>query len=70
MRSFVLHEHRRFVSGGKTRIHARLKALRGQDWSVIGFFDVTEEEWDALVRFAHVMEIEVTHNVEIAALPS
>ena len=67
-RRFQLCEHARHQIGGSIRIHARLKALRGDCWSVVGVFQLDEAEWQALAELCSEHGIPVIHDVEEPAI--
>ncbi len=64
MRSFQLCEHQRTTVAGSVYVHARLKALRGERWSVVGVFQLAEGEWDELAELCTRLGMAVTQDAE------
>ena len=64
MRSFQLCEHQRTTILGSVFVHARLKALRGEHWSVVGVFQLAEGEWDELAELCTRLGMAVTQDAE------
>jgi hypothetical protein len=70
MRSFQLCEHKRVTVAGAVYIHARLKAQRGEDWSIVGVFQLTQDEWQALSEICNFHGIPVTQDEKQSAISS
>jgi hypothetical protein len=64
MKNFQLCEHSRVMVVGVVHIHARLKVQRGEYWSTVGVFQLTEDEWQALTDMCNFHGIPVTNDVE------
>jgi hypothetical protein len=61
MRCFQLCEDRRVIVAGKMYVHGLLKALRGNNWSIVGIVQLTEDEWIALTQACMLAGIAVNH---------
>jgi hypothetical protein len=67
MSRFQLIADRRRVVAGTMYVHVLLKALRGDDWSTVGIFQLTEDEWIELALLCAQLEIPVIHGESIPA---
>jgi hypothetical protein len=70
MRHFKLFEHKRVIVAGAVYIHARLRAQRGDEWSIVGVFQLSEGEWETLTELCEFHGIPVTHDVEEPSISS
>lgn len=64
MRRFQLCEYKRGAFAGSIYVHARLRARRRGDWTVVGVFQLTEDEWIELSELAERLGIAVIYDVE------
>jgi hypothetical protein len=48
---------------GTLQVHARLSALRSDQWTVVGVFQLAEQEWRDLVTIAEQLGVEVMEEV-------
>ena len=67
---FQLYANRRQMVAGAYQIHGEIRALRGDQWDVVGIFRVTEPEWDELAEVCRFHGILVSSNVKNTAIPT
>jgi hypothetical protein len=65
MRSFQLCEYKRVVVAGEVQVHGRLKVMRDGGWSLVGVFQLAEDEWRALTELCIFHGLPVTHDDSI-----
>ena len=70
MRRFRLCEHKRVTVDGEVHVHARLRARRGDDWAIVGVFQLREDEWQLLTEVCEFNGITVMLDVEEPSLLS